>query len=147
MKIVQFIRNAPPYIAGELAGFPDDQALRLVREGVVKFREQDGGGGSVDGEPSGDAGGHGDGQGQLGAVGAGVGGLTGDPAGAGGTGEGGASPDPKAKAAADLLAQIDTLPWKTFAVKAAEIIGPEETRKPDILAALHALVAAQQGQA
>lgn len=36
MVIVRFRRNAPPYAAGELAGFPADKAIRLEREGVVE---------------------------------------------------------------------------------------------------------------
>lgn len=36
MVIVRFRRNAPPYAAGELAGFPVDKADRLEREGVVE---------------------------------------------------------------------------------------------------------------
>ena len=35
MVIVRFRRNAPPYAAGELAGFPAEKADRLEREGVV----------------------------------------------------------------------------------------------------------------
>ncbi|MCW2243583.1 hypothetical protein [Azospirillum canadense] len=34
--IVRFRRNAPPYVAGELAGFPAEQAERLRQQGVVE---------------------------------------------------------------------------------------------------------------
>ena len=36
MVTVRFRRNAPPYAAGELAGFPAEKADRLEREGVVQ---------------------------------------------------------------------------------------------------------------
>ncbi|PWC69105.1 hypothetical protein TSH7_01275 [Azospirillum sp. TSH7] len=36
MVIVRFRRNAPPYAAGELAGFPTEKADRLEQEGVVE---------------------------------------------------------------------------------------------------------------
>ncbi|HJV75348.1 MAG TPA: hypothetical protein VJ654_14070 [Noviherbaspirillum sp.] len=35
MKIVKFVRNAPPYHPGELAGFPGDRAAKLVAQGAA----------------------------------------------------------------------------------------------------------------
>lgn len=50
--IVRFRRNAPPYVAGELAGFPAEQAERLRQQGVVEFHEQ---AEEVEGSEDGDA--------------------------------------------------------------------------------------------
>lgn len=36
MVLVQFLRPHSPYNAGEVAGFPDEQAHRLVAHGVAQ---------------------------------------------------------------------------------------------------------------
>ncbi len=35
MKSVRFVKNSPPYNKGEVAGFPDDQANRLIASGLA----------------------------------------------------------------------------------------------------------------
>lgn len=39
MTPVVFLRNAPPYMAGEVAGFPEEQAHRLAAAGTVRLAE------------------------------------------------------------------------------------------------------------
>ncbi len=35
MKSVRFVKNSPPYNKGEIAGFPEDQAKRLIAAGLA----------------------------------------------------------------------------------------------------------------
>lgn len=36
MTGVRFLHNAPPYMVGEIAGFPDDQAEKLIASGAAE---------------------------------------------------------------------------------------------------------------
>ncbi|CAO3445747.1 hypothetical protein [Azospirillum argentinense] len=37
MIVVRFLRHAPPYVRGELAGFPDEQAFALRDAGAIEL--------------------------------------------------------------------------------------------------------------
>lgn len=40
MKGIRFIKNILPYSVGEVAHFPEHEALRLVKSGAAEFVEQ-----------------------------------------------------------------------------------------------------------
>jgi hypothetical protein len=40
MKVVRFIKGYPPYNAGEVAGFPEEDADRLVIAGIAEGCEE-----------------------------------------------------------------------------------------------------------
>lgn len=42
MIIVRFLRNSPPYMAGEVAGFLDDLAKKLVARGAAEIKQESG---------------------------------------------------------------------------------------------------------